>query len=614
MDQSPDYKELYQQSKKERARERAEAERERAEIETERDLLRNDSQPMTFIDFIENSQVYISELLQIGTNIVRSTGGSLTSPKGRLCPTYLRPWEGFHQRQTEIYETVFQLLESLPNPRLFSSRSAIRELGRRLCRRPYGNEEALRGYQHFGVEDLAREIIDVLRSCSEIFPLGEGIEFENHANVLNDDETNSAKDRGRKRSIPDQFCVFRKDEVRSLLFTIEYKDGRKLSDRYLRAGLRRMEFWKEVVQRVTIPLEDDKRLSYHAELLTGSGIVHAYDDMMNSGSAFGCLTTGSCQVFLHVPEDQPDTLEYYLAEPNRDVEAMREQGDDEWMYTPVTAVGRLLTLCLMSTQSPNRSQRWRSEVIPNLHKWEVDFEDILNQLSDDELHSSPLGSEYLPSSPLAPSNRKLRKRIGCRPEENQVSCPDDSDSEDSPQHHESTARKRALTFSSSPPQRQHRSGQKYKRTNQSTQESMDFCTQHCLLSLKNRGLLDENCPNVDRHRKACNKYHQICLSRFLYLLKQQLDNDLDHYCAPCGQSGTHAVPFKITLMPYGYTILGKGTTDSLWPAVRREEDIYQVLGSPTFSFYLGVAVSLIYSAATSNGGVSISEQKRRFDI
>jgi hypothetical protein len=583
MDESPDYKALYQQAERElqqAERERQEAERERSKAEAERDLLKIESRPTTFLEFIEKCHVHISQPLRVETNKSRSTGGSLTSPQGRLCPTHLRPWKNFHQQQTEIYEDVLQLLESSLNPRSFSSQISIQDLGRRLCRRPFASEDDLRGYQRYGVEDPVREIIDVLRSVSDIFPLGEGIEFDNHANTFDDeDATTTNVGRRRKRSIPDQFCVFRKGAEHSFLFPMEYKARHKLSDEFIRAGLRPMEFWKEVVQRPMIPVEGGERLSYHADLLTGSALVHLYDPMMSYGARYSCLTTGSCQVFLHIPESNPDTLEYYLAEPNRDVQALRDEGEDAWMTTPVTAVGRLLALCLMSLQSPVRSQRWRNEVIPSLHQWEVDFECILSQIPDDEVHSSPPGSEYLPSSPLVSPSKKSRERLGCRPDEEQDSrSSDEPDSDDAPQNPNLKGRKRALTFSS-PPQRQHRSGRPYRGDDRSSQKSMDFCTQGCLLSLKKGGQLDEDCPNVARHRNADFKCHPIHFTEFSRLLKQQLDNDLDHFCTPCGEPGICGAPFKITLMPFGYTVLGKGTTERRWPVVRREKEVYQVLHS-----------------------------------
>jgi hypothetical protein len=93
----------------------------------------------------------------------------------------------------------------------------------------------------------------------------------------------------RKRSRPDQFWVHRKDADNTLLFIIEYKAGHKLTAEYLRAGLRPMNLWEEVVQRLTIPVDRDEKLRYNAEWLSGSALTHAYDAMMNSGLAFACL-------------------------------------------------------------------------------------------------------------------------------------------------------------------------------------------------------------------------------------------------------------------------------------------------------------------------------------
>jgi hypothetical protein len=61
------------------------------------------------------------------------------------------------------------------------------------------------------------------------------------------------------------------------------------------------------------------------------------------------------------------------------------------------------------------------------------------------------------------------------------------------------------------------------------------------------------------------------------MLKDQLDQDLDHNCTPFGDCGSYGAPFKITCAAYGYTLTGKGTTDKLWKEVSREAEVYQVL-------------------------------------
>lgn len=441
------------------------------------------------------------------------------------------------------------------------------------------------------------DILAALRSnpdARDTFPLGNEIWFDNHSNTFDEGlgASRSADMPKRRRSGADQFCVHRVDADRdenTLLFTIEYKPAHKLPTEYLRAGLRPINLWNEVVQRPTIPVDRDEKLQYNADLLTGSVLTQAYSYMIHEGLSYSCLTTGSCQVFLHVAQGEPETLQYFLAEPNLDVRAMSDDlSDDEWVRTPITAVGRMLSLCSMSLHTPIRSHHWRNETISRLHVWEVDFEHILQQIPEDEVHSTPPGSEYMPSSsPIsspsgAPRHYTLRPRAGCRPDEVQGSSPtNDSDSDDASVHNASGARKRALSdFSSSPPQeRPSGSGRQYKRTGRAAPaESLDYCTQRCLLGLQTQGQLDEDCPNVVRHRTSPKgDRHQIDTIDLTRLLKQQLDADLDHYCTPCGPSGIRGAPFKLSPMPYGYTFIGKGTTDRGWEEVRREAEVYRVL-------------------------------------
>jgi hypothetical protein len=277
-----------------------------------------------------------------------------------------------------------------------------------------------------------------------------------------------------------------------------------------------------------------------------------------------------------------------------DVEAMIHAGDNIWMYTPVTAVGRLLAFCLMSLERPIRSQHWRNEVIPRLHTWEVDFKRILSQIPIDKVHSTPPGSEYIPSSsPISSFSESHNPgpHASCRPDENERSFPtDNSESDDVSGNKSVGARKHAFQVSSSPPQRQHRSGQQYKQNNRtSPAESLEFCTQLCLLEIKTGAPLDKNCPNMILHRTGPNKYHLINNTNLLYLLKQQLNCNIDNNYTPCRQPISISISFKLSLMPFGYTFIGKGTTNQGWEEVQREAEMYRVLrpvqGSTVPIFY-----------------------------
>ncbi|KAL3497104.1 hypothetical protein BJX62DRAFT_3184 [Aspergillus germanicus] len=61
------------------------------------------------------------------------------------------------------------------------------------------------------------------------------------------------------------------------------------------------------------------------------------------------------------------------------------------------------------------------------------------------------------------------------------------------------------------------------------------------------------------------------------MLKEQLDNDLDHNFTPIGLRGSFSAPFKVTSVTYGYTIVGKATTSRRWKEVSREADVYRIL-------------------------------------
>jgi hypothetical protein len=41
--------------------------------------------------------------------------------------------------------------------------------------------------------------------------------------------------------------------------------------------------------------------------------------------------------------------------------------------------------------------------------------------------------------------------------------------------------------------------------------------------------------------------------------------------------GSYGAPFKLTCTKYGYTVIGKGTTSSLWKEVSREAQVYRIL-------------------------------------
>jgi len=450
-----------------------------------------------------------------------------------------------------------------------------------------------------------RHIISELCKIPEArrrFRLGNGVWFESHTNSLEDaaqnyvtlDDEDSSSTKYRPR--PDQFCIHRADDKNSLLMTVEYKPPRKLTVENLRVGLQpRMDFWNDVVQRNEIPTDKAGKLKYNAEQIVGSALTQEYHAMLWHGLEVSYVTNGLALVLFRIPQDEPDTLLYFLCEPNMEIDG----NDDNSYRQPRTAIARVLCLSLMSSLTAIRDHAWRTSAMGQLNTWETTLDLVRSRIPDDELLRAPPGSDYtgsphtstegsgsewLPSSPIpSPTpQRRTQPLSSCAPSQTIPRPDQSSDDSDSNQMAPNASRKRTLSSVTSSPPNQPTRSRRFSNDRSGTrrQHTMQFCTQRCLLGLQRGGLLDDNCPNVDRHRK-CQKdeRHPITTEVLVQQLNQQLNKDLDHYCIPFGNCGTwtSGAPFKIVCVRYGYTVVGKGTTDRLWEEVSKEAMIYRIL-------------------------------------
>ncbi|OJJ65836.1 hypothetical protein ASPBRDRAFT_79608 [Aspergillus brasiliensis CBS 101740] len=596
----PDYKALFLRAEEERQRE-AEL---RKQAEQERDQGREQTRQTTFAELIRFCHVYFSRSLR-AESPSRSTTGKIPAPTGKRCPLQLLHWTNCAAEQQKVYRSVCAYLapSNQPAARLFSPCLALKDLGQRFSKRAISSEQDLESYERFGVEDYVRDIITELckiPAAREEFRLGDAIQFDNHANALDAvdaDQSQTDKPSSSRRSRPDQYCIHRVDGNSStIIMTVEYKPPHKLSVENLRAGLRPMQFWEEVIRPDSVPTEGPEKLRYNAAWLTGSAVVQEYHVMLQEGLEYSYLTNGFAIVLLRVPYDDPGTLYYHLCEPNMEVNA-----DDELssLQQPLTAVARVLCLCLMSFRSQYRDQEWRNAT-KKLPEWKTSFDHTRSQIPESELQqnppdseytaseytsSEPTTSEYIPSSSPAPPPADSRRiptgsRASCASPNLTRHDDSDSDVDQAP-----GKRKRGFSLVPSSPsspsaQRSTRlAGYRYTPSgSQGQQHTAQFCTQKCLRSLQQGGQLDESCPNIFLHRQGgSSSKHLINAAMLIRQLKQQLDENIDRDCTPMGGCGKSGAPFKITYTAYGYTMVGKGTTSQWWDKVRREEDVYRVL-------------------------------------
>ncbi|KAI2895994.1 hypothetical protein CBS63078_8333 [Aspergillus niger] len=390
----PDYKALFLRAEEERQRE-AEL---RKQAEQERDQGREQTQQTTFAELIRYCHIYFSQPLR-AESPSRSTTGKIPAPTGKRCPLQLLHWPNCAAEQQKVYRSVCAYLAAPGQPaaRLFSPRLALEDLGQRFSKRAISSEQDLESYEQFGVEDYIHDIITELckiPAAREEFCLGDGIQFDNHANALDavdTDQSQTDKPSSSRRSRPDQYCIHRVDGNGStIIMTVEYKPPHKLSVENLRAGLRLMQFWDEVVRPDFVPTEGPEKLRYNAAWLTGSAVVQEYHVMLQEGLEYSYLTNGFTLVLLWVPYDNPGTLYYHLCEPNMEVNP-----DDElsFLQQPLTAVSRILCLCLMSFRSQYRDQEWRN-ASKKLPEWKTSFNHTHSQIPGLELQQNPPDSEY----------------------------------------------------------------------------------------------------------------------------------------------------------------------------------------------------------------------------
>ena len=434
--------------------------------------------------------------------------------------------------------------------------------------------------------------------------LGEGIAFENYASALSDADaevqlraqmkppqtppsvshsfSSSSSDRiinsQSARNHADQYCVYKKNDGTSqLLFLVEYKPPHKLSVGMLQAGFREMDLKQEVIDCPFNPAENEveARLQHNAEKLVAAVATQTFHYMIQNGLEYSYISTGEALVFLRIKKKDPTTLYFHVSEPGREI-----FDDERHLLHHHTAVSQVVSLTLMAAQSKQRGHKWQSAAKKSLKKWEIDYENCLNQIPETERKRVPdsiyKGRKH---SALSRSPYNTRKRARRNSADNFESLKNRQHESDTSPELESPSARRARSIDiDSSLEKEAQGGSKNKKqyANQSNYKRQ-YCTHKCLLGLVNRSQLDKNCPNAHLHPRL-GKRHAISQSELLDLTQKQLAEDLDDYCSPLGLEGARGALFKITLVSHGYVFVGKGTVRVYVPGLKYEGQVYQKLG------------------------------------
>ncbi|KAG8407729.1 hypothetical protein J3459_018400 [Metarhizium acridum] len=591
-------------------RDRAETERDRAETErdrakTERDQEREKTRPTTLDEYLEACHNLVYARLSVETDPSKTTTGSIRADH-KLVPEHLKQWTSFFDEQSEMLSIIYSFfpVEEL----LFDNRAYLTTLGNKVSAAPIADEKMLENFLHNCVEEQVRCIIHEL-SVSEDFQrqlnIGSGIKFENHLKAISDTAF-EVVERERQQPLPplhqepeepgpepqrpktpdliqdpaklnaDQICIYRYEKaglaIRTIIAIAEYKPPHKLTLPQLRVGLHDMNIFQDVVCKNKIPTEAEAKFQHYAEELTAAAITQTYHYMIKSGLAYSLLTTGEAIVFLKIDWRAPEVLYYHLAEPGPEVQAHAQ-------FRSCTAVAQ------------------RQEVISGLRQWNVDFRRAASTIPEDQRRAPPSSPAFTPTTyrtvdRSVSRQRKLKintergSKLPARQRRDDNSDDDGgsnhpprtSPAERQPGHNQGTRRSQRLAEQTVKDSSQGNSKNRIKDSNQGVQ----YCTQRCLLGLVRGYILDANCPNFALHRpRNCktdsSKRHPITHVDFLELLFKQLKRTLDSGITSLDITGARGALFKISLLAYGYTFIGKGTVKAFISDLKHEALVYKRL-------------------------------------
>jgi tRNA A-37 threonylcarbamoyl transferase component Bud32 len=253
-----------------------------------------------------------------------------------------------------------------------------------------------------------------------------------------------------------------------------------------------------------------------------------------------------------------------------------------------TSVAQVFAFVLSALAVEAPGQSWH-DAAAVLDTWAVEYIDILKKIPE-TVRKAPPHSPYKPGrwkgfvrSPIRTRARRLAAACNTYNGDHVDDYGDESDDNDTPPTPapNRTTRQRVGQGNSTAPQL----GGARNRPNKSIVSDQDemegpriedrpYCTQQCLLGLTYGGPIDDQCPNLQDHKK---KY--LRQSTFLRLIRIQLakDRGRDADCKPLYIKGSRRALFKIRLYSHGYTLVAKWMEELDRDHLLQERTVYSQL-------------------------------------
>ncbi|KAL1992408.1 hypothetical protein VTN49DRAFT_4440 [Thermomyces lanuginosus] len=536
-------------------------------------------------EYIISNTNLLYRKMEVETDKNFASQGGLTKPDKKWCPTRLRPWSDFPDLQKEDLRMVFSAFPE--DCRVFGSVEDIRYIADNYFKHPKISSEA--GHNQAMPLLIERPVEFIIGKLMERDPdnrlkLEHGVEFLPDLTPLG---ATIQKEQSAHQLRSDRFCILKYEPETTpkgrAIFVVEHKAPHKLTVPYLQSGLRRlceMNIYEDVAKRTKglKSNETDTLVKDYADKLTASVITQTFHCMIEFGLEYGYLTTGEAIVFLKIDWEDPTVLYYHLANPLAEIEAHK----DNAVYC--TVISQVLAFTLRAIRSPQHMADERQRARKLLKPWAANIDLILRTIPSSVRKSTPAEAcdpeayASVDRSPFSSRETTKKARKTCRPEEQRLKNeypPSDESDDESPTGEPSEK----------PCPLPHGKGKSEKQQDSlappaGNEVNSQHCTQKCLLGLIDGGMLDRNCPNYPFHvQKGETKdgRHPIDHATWRWLVEEQLEETRGNCIKPMGLEGAKGALFKMTLMEYGYTFVGKGTIKENIRDLRHEVRVYRRL-------------------------------------
>ncbi|KAL3248110.1 hypothetical protein ABHI18_012163 [Aspergillus niger] len=489
-------------------------------------------QKTTFLEYIQHLHEALPDPLNLEPRA--DTHRDILIPKARVCPERLEHWSKCDNEQEQIYRHVCEFFEPTDGPpkRIFTPIHVIREIGERMKRRSISFKEDLEIYLQDSVQMQIEHIIEeicAIPAARAAFHLGgDRMRYVASHGELRSRAPTWIEDSERWPPGPESFCIHDMEDGRRGIdarLRGEFILPNKLTMETLRAGLWSMDSYAEVLHNGVVPLTEAEKITRNATRLAGSALVQLYNEMIGYGFEYGYITTGEGLVLLRVPYDNPSTLLYRVCEPS--IEAT--PGNPDGFLRPVTAIARILCLCWMSCASQTRSPDWCIKTKASQPTWLTGF-DYEYFIQTQKFMPSDDYSGTTTLSPHSICGQGTARELSIRPRSQTSSVegtqqPSREEVQDGEPYYASGHKRRLIKSGSSaspaPEQQSKRSKRPEPSCSTNPQQDGPFCTQKCLLGLKESRKLDENCPNVELQQQSGSVHHPITAQGLIRLIKQE---------------------------------------------------------------------------------------------